>query len=85
MKLRRRIEALESALITEPTILVMPDGSTETLPGSGDYMLDLFTRACCRERTEEMESIARSVSSTEPDGAHMIDLVRVCLNGPSGH
>jgi hypothetical protein len=31
------------------------------------------------DRTPEMELIARSVRSREPDGAHMIDLVRASL------
>ncbi len=33
-------------------------------------------------RTPEMELIAQSKSSREPDGAHMVDLVRALLNGP---
>jgi hypothetical protein len=30
----------------------------------------------------KVELIAQSISSTEPDGAHMIGLARVLLNGP---
>jgi hypothetical protein len=84
MNLQRRLEALEAGLIIERTVLLMPDGRTETLPGDGNYMLDLFTRACRRERTPEMELIGQSIGSSEPGGAHMIDLVRACLNGPAG-
>jgi hypothetical protein len=29
-----------------------------------------------------MELIAQSISSVEPGGGHMIDLVRALLNGP---
>jgi len=82
INLRRRLEALENQLTSEPIILLMPDGRTETLPGRGEYMLNLFARACGGERTPEMKLIAESISSTEPDGAHMIDLVRALLNSP---
>jgi hypothetical protein len=60
----------------------MPGGRTETLPGHNDYVLNLLSRAVRGDRTPEMELIARSQSSTEPGGAHMIDLVRALLNGP---
>ena len=62
--------------------MLMPDGRTETLPGHNDYVLNLLSRAVRGERTPEMELVARSVSSTEPGGAHMVDLVRALLNGP---
>jgi hypothetical protein len=82
--LRRRLEALEQDLSSgEFIVLLMPDGRTETLPGHNDYVLDLLGRAVRGDRTPEMELIARSQSSTEPDGAHMIDLVRALLNGPT--
>ena len=35
------------------------------------------------DRVPEMELIARSISSIEPGGAHMIDLARAFLNGPN--
>ena len=61
----------------------MPDARTETLPGHNDYVLNLLGRAIEGDRTPGMELIARSVSSTEPGGAHMIDLARALLNGPA--
>ena len=80
MNLRRRLEALErSQMGGEPIVLQMPDGHTETLRGS---VLELLSRARDGDRTPEVELIAQSVSSTEPDGAHMIDLARALLNGP---
>ena len=78
----RRLEALEEQLTSEPIVLLMPDGRTEALPGHNDYALNLLWRAIRGERTLGMELIARSRSSTEPGGAHMIDLVRALLNGP---
>lgn len=82
MNLRRRLEALENQLSSEPIVLLMPDGRIETLPGRGEYMLNLFMRARDGERTREMELIAESIGSSEPGGAHMIDLVRALLNSP---
>jgi hypothetical protein len=84
MNLLRRLEALEKEkeFAGESIILHMPDGRSETLPGHNNYALDLFTCATRGERTLELELIAQSISSTEPGGAHMIDLVRVLLNGP---
>ena len=63
-------------------VMEMPDGRSETLPGRSDYVLGLLSRACRGDRTPEMELIARSTRSTEPGGAHMIDLMRAFLNGP---
>jgi hypothetical protein len=80
VNLRRRLEALEQDLRSEPIVLLMADGRTETLPGHD--VAGLLGRALDGDRTPEMELIARSVSSTEPDGAHMIDLARALLNGP---
>lgn len=82
VNLLRRLEALENQLTSEPIVLLMPDGRIETIPSRGEYMLNMFTRACAGERTREMKLIAESVSSTEPGGAHMIDLVRALLNSP---
>jgi len=83
INLRRRLAALEKGISpNELIVLLMPDGRTETLPGHNDYVLNLLGRALGGERTPEMDLVARSVSSTEPGDAHMIDLVRALLNGP---
>jgi hypothetical protein len=83
VNLRRRLAILEQQLTSEPIVLLMPDGRTETLSGSGAAVVDLFARAFRGERTPEIELIARSISSTEPGGAHMIDLARALLNRPN--
>ena len=82
MNLNRRLEALEKQITSEPIVLLMPDGRTETLRGE---VLNLFSRAVSGDRTPEMELIARSISSMEPGGAHIIDLVRALLTGPVEH
>ena len=80
IKLNRRLEALERQLSSEATILVMPDGRTETLRGDA---LDWFSRAIRGDRTPEIELIAQSISSVEPGGGQMIELARALLNGPA--
>ena len=80
MKIQRRLELLEKRLMSEPIMLLMPDGRTETLRGRRYYTLDLFKRACEGDRTPELELIAQSISSTEPGGGHMLDMVRAILN-----
>jgi len=82
VNLRRRLEALEKDCSSEQIVLRMADGRTETLPGHNDYVVNLLGRVVGGETTPELELIARSHSSTEPGGAHMIDLVRALLNGP---
>ena len=42
MNIHRRLELLEQQLTSEPIVLLMPDGHTETLRGD---LLDLFSRA----------------------------------------
>jgi hypothetical protein len=80
LNLRRRLEALEQHLSSEPIVLLMPDGRRETLRGD---VLDLFSRALREDRTPEIELIAQSVGSVEPGGGHMMDLARALLNGPA--
>ena len=80
MNLKRRLKALERDFIIQPIKLKMPDGRTVTLPGGGDHALNLLALACRKDRTPEMELIARSVSSTEPGEGHLIELAPAILN-----
>jgi hypothetical protein len=82
MNIKRRLELLEKRLISEPIVLQMPDGRTETLRGPRYYTFELFKRAIGGERTPEMELIAQCTSSSEPGGGRMIELVQAILNGP---
>lgn len=89
VKLHRRIEALEKGLISEPTILLMPDGSTVSINGPGDYLADLMGTAFGGEnispkQVEQLEMIRRCKGSKEPGGAHLVDLIRAFLLGPAG-
>jgi len=49
MNLRRRLEALERRLITEPARLTMPGGDAVAIPGRGDRLLKLLAVAVSGE------------------------------------
>jgi len=85
--LRRRLAALERRLISEPTLLIMPDGSTASIPGRGDYLLTLLAVAAgganiSPEQAAQLDLIRRSNSAIEPSGGRLVELVRCCLLGP---
>jgi len=81
-KLNKRLASLEQRSRGEPpAMLIMPDGRTEML--RGNYMSELLSGACGGERTPLVDLVARSVSSTEPGGGHMIELARAILNSPA--
>ncbi len=83
MNLHRRLELLEKQFTRGSVLLKMPDGRTEKLQGPGDFLLDLVARSMNGDRTPEMELIAQSISSTEPGGGRLVDVVRAFLNGPN--
>jgi hypothetical protein len=86
--LHRRLEVLEAGSITEPTMLRMADGSVATISGDGDHLLRLFETAVSGKsispaEADHLELIRRSIGSRQPDGGHMVDLLRSFLLGPS--
>jgi hypothetical protein len=88
MKLNKRLEALEAALINEPTLLRMPDSSVASIPGRGDHLLRLFDvaiggEAISREQAAELDLIRQSTGSREPGGGHMVNLIRCFILGPT--
>jgi hypothetical protein len=83
MNLKRRLKALERAIVSEPITLKMPDGSTVTLRGAGDCALGLLAKAFRGDLTSDIELVARSISSTEQGGGHLVDLARPILNSPT--
>ena len=87
MNLRRRLAALEKRLISEPTLLMMPDGSTASIPGRGEYLLKLFVVAArganvSPEQAAELDMIRRSTDAIEPSGGRLVELIRCCVLGP---
>lgn len=61
--------------------LHMPGGRVEIVRGA-DRAIALLAGVFRGDRTPEIELVAKSVSSTEPDGAHLLDLARAILNSP---
>lgn len=88
--IRRRIEALEKGLsrvVGEPTLLLMPDGSTVTITGDGDYLLRLLGVAfggenISSEQAAHLELIGKCSDSKEPGGGQLVELIRCFLLGP---
>ena len=86
MNLRRRLASLEKRLISEPTLLSMPDGRTASIPGRGEYLLKLFVVAArganiSAEQAAELDMIRRSTDAIEPAGGRMVELIRCFLRG----
>jgi len=87
VNLRRRLAALEKVLISEPTLLMMPDGRTASIPGRGEYLLKLFVVAArgasiSPEQAAELDLIRQSTGAIEPSGGRLVELIRCCLLGP---
>jgi hypothetical protein len=87
MRLQRRLEALERGLLTEPTLLTMPDGRMVRISGPGDYLLRLIgltaaSEGVTPEQTRDLELIRQCTDSTEPGEAHLVDLIRCLLLSP---
>jgi len=87
MNLRRRLAALEKRLISEPTLLMMPDGSTARIPGRGEYLLKLLVVAArgvniSPEHAAQLDLIRRSTDAIEPGGGRLIEVIRCCVLGP---
>jgi hypothetical protein len=81
MNLKRRLALLERQTTGAGAIVLhMTDGGVMNLPG--DCALGVLAAAVRAERTPQVELVAQSISSTEPDGAHLIDLARAILNTP---
>jgi hypothetical protein len=86
MNLRRRLAALEKRLISEPTLLIMPDGSTASIPGRSDLLNLLVVAArginISPEQAAQLDLIGRSTSAMQPDGGRLVELIQCCLRGP---
>lgn len=86
MRLEKRIRALEARYIWKPVILYFADGSTRQLCGRSDFLLTLLADACraglSPGQAALLKLIRESVSAHEPSGGHMLELLRLCANGP---
>jgi hypothetical protein len=86
VNLRRRLAALERRLISDPTLLIMPDGSTASIPGYCDLLNLLVVAAgganISPVHAAQLDLIRRSTSATQADGGRLIELIRCCVLGP---
>ena len=87
MSIKRRVERLEHRLLSEPVVLIMPDGATHELHGPTNFLFRLFDRAICgadlnRAETLQLDLIRRSVHAQEPGNARFVELIR-CLLDPA--
>ena len=86
MNLRRRIAALERWLISEPTLLIMADGSTASIPGRSDLLNLLVVAArgvnISPEQATQLDLIRRSTDAIQSDGGRLIEVIRCCVLGP---
>jgi hypothetical protein len=86
VNLRRRIAALERRLIVEPVLLMMPDGSTASIPGYCDLLNLLVVAAgganISPVHAAQLDLIRRSTDAIQPDGGRLVELIRCCVLGP---
>ena len=86
MNLRRRIAALERRLISEPTLLIMPNGSAASIPGRSDLLNLLVVAArgvnISPEQAALLDLIGRSTDAIQSDGGRLIEVIRCCVLGP---
>ncbi len=89
MNLETRLQRLETQFTSDPIILWLEDGSTRQIHYSGNRVLDLFMTALSGEdthpeMTKHLDWIRLTVRHYEPDGGHMMELIRAVLNAPPG-
>jgi hypothetical protein len=80
MNLQRRLALLEKQILNEPTVLTMPNGSTVSMPGRGDYLIRLFaamiaSQAVGPEQVRHLDLIRSCTAS-------LIEVIRCFLAGP---
>jgi len=84
MNFEKRLRALEARLITDPVILHFADGSKRELHGPGDFASRLFRGVFGADlspaHSAQLDLIRQCVSSEEPGGGHMIELLKCLLH-----
>ena len=84
-KLVMRLEALEQRLNSGAIVLQLPDGSTQSLRGEGDYASYLLCCALRGEQTPDIELIAQSIGPiTEPGNSRVVEIARALIKRPIG-
>jgi hypothetical protein len=86
MRLEKRIQALESKMLSNPVILHFADGSMTTLSGRRYFLLDLFSGVCGGhlnpDQRAQLDLIRRSVFAEEPGRGRMVEVIQSLMNEP---
>jgi hypothetical protein len=87
MRFEKRLKTLELRLFTDPVILYLPNGGEQRITGKGDFILRLMRGAFENDlspiQAQQLKWIRESKDALEPDGGHMIELLRSLLNSPT--
>lgn len=86
--LRRRLEALERDLNTEPLILTMPDGRIVIVPNGADYLAPLLgiairSETASPEEPAQLELVRTCTRCREPGGSLLAELACAVLYDPA--
>jgi hypothetical protein len=88
MKHKKRLQALETKMLSNPVILHFADGSTKQIHGSRHFLIDLLARASQRDLTPhqaaQFELILEAVWAEEPGGGHMCEVLQAVFGGGNG-
>jgi len=89
MRIEKRLRALETKLRADPVILYFADGSSRPISGRRPFPFSLFADLCERaelsaKQLEQVELIKQCVAGKEPNGGHMVDVIRCMLHGGHG-
>jgi hypothetical protein len=86
MKLKRRIEALESLMLSAPVILHFADGSTKEIRGRRGFLLKLYAGQSGEEldpeQAEQLELVRRCIRAEEPGGGRLIAMMKALMPEP---
>jgi hypothetical protein len=86
MRIEKRIQTLESKMLSGQVILHFDDGTARTLIGPRYFLLDLFVGACGGRldpnQQAQLDLIRRCVSAKEPGGGRMVEAIQGLINEP---
>jgi hypothetical protein len=81
MRLEKRIQALEAIKMpSDPVVLHFADGSTESVTGRRDFLLDLLSGAyggdLSTDQAAQLDLIRKCVRAQEPGGGRLVELMQ---------
>jgi hypothetical protein len=85
--LEKRIEALESRMLSDAVILHFADGSTKEIRGPRGFLLKLFAGLSGEhldpEQAEQFELVRRCIRAEEPGGGRLIAMLKALTPEPA--